>query len=240
MNQNKNLITKNAIYLIVRLIFGALISLYTSRLVINLLGFENFGIYNVIGSFVILFSILSTAMSSATQRYLTLEIATGNNIKLNQNFLTALNIHVLIFFVIILFSYPIGKWYILYHLNIPLDKINDSLLVFYFSLATVLINILLVPFNSLLMSYEKFGIYSSLDFLRLIFNLFLIININFFGENLLVLYAFILFISNFTIQLFLLLYVTFKFEDIRFYFYWNRLLFIEFVKYTFWNHDMLQ
>lgn len=112
MSNNKR-IAKNALLLYVRMIFMMVVSLYTSRVVLKVLGVEDFGIYNVVGGVITLFGFLNGAMASSTQRYITFELGKGDAHQLQKVFQTSVNIHLLVALCILFLGETVGLWFFL-------------------------------------------------------------------------------------------------------------------------------
>ena len=132
-------IAKNTILLYIRTFFILVIGLYTSRVVINTLGIEDYGIYNIVGGFVAMFSIISVTLTGTSQRYLTFELGKKDNIKSQEVFSAALNIHIALSLVLLLLLESIGLWFLNVYLNIPSDRLFATNWVYQCSLLTFLI-----------------------------------------------------------------------------------------------------
>ena len=121
--ENTKRIAKNTLMLYVRMLFGMLVSLYTSRVVLQALGVEDYGIYNVVGGVVAMFSIISNSLSSSVSRFLTFELGKGNMEGLKRVFSTSLTIQVVLAVMIVLLSETIGLWFLDTHMNIPINRL---------------------------------------------------------------------------------------------------------------------
>ena len=110
---NNKRIAKNTLMLYIRMLFIMVVSLYTSRVVLQALGVEDFGVFNVVGGIVTMFTFINSAMVSSTQRYLNFELATGNESKLKSVFNTSVQIHAIIAITIIVLGETIGLWFLL-------------------------------------------------------------------------------------------------------------------------------
>lgn len=157
---NTKRIAKNTGLLYIRTLLTMFVSLYTSRVVLNTLGVEDFGIYNVVGGIVVMFSFLNSAMSSATQRYFSFELGQGNMDQLIKLFSITINIHFLIAIVITILAETIGLWFLNTKLNIPADKMYEANWVFQFSIATFFLTVISVPYNAAIISHERMGVYA--------------------------------------------------------------------------------
>ena len=121
-SENTKRKAKNTMMLYVRMLFGLLVSLYTSRVVLNTLGVEDYGIYNVVGGFVAMFSLISSSLSSSVGRFLTFELGRGDMERLKRTFSTSLLIHVVLTIIIFVFMETIGVWFLNNKMTIPVER----------------------------------------------------------------------------------------------------------------------
>lgn len=128
--ENTKRIAKNTLMLYVRMLFGMLVSLYTSRVVLQALGVEDYGIYNVVGGVVAMFSIISNSLSSSVSRFLTFELGKGNMEGLKRVFSTSLSIHVVLALAFILLGETLGLWFLNTHMTIPENRLSAANWVF--------------------------------------------------------------------------------------------------------------
>lgn len=157
--QNNKRIAKNSLLLYFRLFITMGISLYTSRIVLNVLGVEDYGIYNVVGGFVSMFSILSGTLTIASQRFLSFELGKKKP-DVQKLFSTTVSIHVLLTIAIFLLLEIFGLWLFNYKINIPSDRIHSANLVFHCSVITFCINTISVPYNAAIVAYEKMSAFA--------------------------------------------------------------------------------
>ena len=143
---NKRRIAQNTIFLYIRMLLTMAISLYTSRIVLQQLGVVDFGIYNVIGGVVALFTFINSAMASSTQRYLTYALGKEDTSKINLTFNTSLQIHFIIAIIVCIVAEIGGLWLIHHKMLIPSDKMSAANWVFQFSVLTLVINFINVPY----------------------------------------------------------------------------------------------
>ena len=139
--ENTKRIAKNTLMLYVRMLFGMLVSLYTSRVVLQALGVEDYGIYNVVGGVVAMFSLLSGALSAAVSRFLTFELGRNDLVRLRKVFSSALCVHALLALVVLVLSETLGLWFLNCQMNIPADRMIAANWVFQFSLFSFLLGL---------------------------------------------------------------------------------------------------
>ena len=163
---NNKRIAKNTLMLYFRMLLMMLIGLYTSRVILDKLGEVDFGIYNVVGGFVTMFSLISGAMTTATQRFLSFEIGKGENGDVKGIFSTMLMIHIFLAAVIVLAGETVGTWFLNSYMNFPPNRYGAANWVFQFSLLVFVLNVVNVPYNGALIAYEKmsaFAYFSIID-----------------------------------------------------------------------------
>ncbi|HDZ9496578.1 TPA: hypothetical protein RU013_003345, partial [Vibrio cholerae] len=162
MSQEKNhqRIIKNSVILYFRMILTLGVTLYTSRVVLNELGIEDFGIFNVIGGVITMMAFLSGAMSSATQRFFSFELGKSNLDQLANVFKMSLNIHWLIVLIVIIAAETLGLWFINTHLVIPPERILAANWIFQCSLFSFCCTVISVPYNAMIIAYEKMSAFA--------------------------------------------------------------------------------
>lgn len=154
------LIAKNTLALYFRMLFTMFVSLYTSRVVLNILGVDDYGIYNVVGGMVAIFSFLNGSMSAATQRFLSFAMGKGDNEQLIKIFNTTIFVHICIALVIIVLGETIAIWFLNHKMNIPPDRIDAANWVLHFSVISIAVNVIQVPYNAMIIAQEKMNVYA--------------------------------------------------------------------------------
>ena len=176
------------------------VGLFTSRLVLQALGVEDYGIYGLVGGIVTMFSFLNSAMSSATQRYLSFDIGKGDTERLQKTFNATLNIHILIAGVILILAETIGLWFVNYKLNIPAERMQAANWVYQFSIFTFILGVIQVPYNALLIAREHMNIYAYMSILESLLKLIIVLVLVQLGNDKLILYAILSFVVSFIIR----------------------------------------
>lgn len=157
---NNKRIVKNTLFLYIRMFLLMGISLYTSRLVLNTLGFEDYGIYNIVGGVIVLFGFISSALTGATRRFLNFSLGKHDELEAKSTFSTCFSIHVLIAILIFILGETIGLWFLNTSLNIPENRLYAANWVYQFSIVSTCIGIIGIPFDSTIVAYEKMSIYA--------------------------------------------------------------------------------
>lgn len=159
-------IAKNSMYLYIRMFLLMIISLYTTRVVLNTLGVSDYGIYSAIGGLVVTFSFLSNVLSNASQRFFAVEIGKGDKEGLKTAFNSIIVSYILLCFVIVLLLETIGLWFVLNKMTIPPDRLDIAITIFHFSVLTFVVSIMSTPFNALIVAHEDMKIFSYLSIIE--------------------------------------------------------------------------
>ncbi|MCM1070052.1 MAG: oligosaccharide flippase family protein [Bacteroides sp.] len=163
MDTGHKRVVKNTLYLYIRQGIVLVLGLLTTRIVLDKLGVENYGIYSVVGSFVSMFTILNSVLQSATRRYLSLAIGKENDAAIKDTFQTAVVIHIWIAALVVLALETGGLWFLNNKLNIEASRMWAANWVFQFSVLSVAINILNTPYVASVTSHERFDVYAYLS-----------------------------------------------------------------------------
>ena len=136
------------------------VSLYTSRVILNVLGVEDYGIYNVVGGVVAMCGILSGSLSAAISRFITFELGKGDLDKLKRIFCTSVNIQVILIAIVTILMETIGIWFLNNKMVIPEERLSAANWVFQFSVITFALNLLSVPYNAVIIAHEKMSAFA--------------------------------------------------------------------------------
>ncbi|WP_315578951.1 hypothetical protein [Hoylesella oralis] len=190
---NNKRIAKNTLFMYGRMLIMTLISLYTSRIVFNALGVNDFGIYNVVGGIIVFFTFINGGLSRATARYITAEITEGTAISQRNVFNLSVVAHFIIAFIILFLCETIGLYLINVYLNIPSGRMFAANVVYQFSVIAAIFSVMQTPFTAAIVAFERMSIYAYFTVLDAIFKLVTaFILIKFTGDRL-ILYAFLIF-----------------------------------------------
>lgn len=232
---NNKRIAKNTMLLYFRMLLTMGVSLYTSRVVLEVLGIEDFGIYNVVGGIVVMFSFLNSAMSSATQRYFSFELGRGNFEELKKIFNITVNIHFLIAFVIVLLAETVGLWFLNNKLNIPEARMVAANWVYQFSIATFFMTVISVPYNAAIISHERMNVYAYVSIFEVLAKLGIVYLIKVLGGDKLAIYAGLLFVVAAIIRFIYGFYCNRNFKECRYSWIWDQDKYKELLSYAGWN-----
>lgn len=234
-SNNNRRIVKNTLFLYFRILLTLGVTLYTSRVVLNNLGVEDFGIYNVVGGVVTMMAFLSGAMSSASQRFLAFELGKNNLEQLAKVFKMSLNIHWLIVLIVILVAQTLGLWFVNTQLVIPPDRLVAANWVFQCALFSFCCTVLGVPYNAAIIAHEKMSAFAYISIVDVLLKLTVVFLLAAHDGDKLQLYALLLAVVSLLILGCYYAYARWQFSVTRFSWYWNAELFKTLLSYTGWN-----
>lgn len=159
-NSNNKRIAKNTLMLYARMLVLMLVGLYTSRVTLNALGVENFGIYNVVGGIVTMFSILSGSLSAAISRFITFELGRNDLEKLKKVFSSAITTQIILSLIIVLLAETVGLWFLNNKLVIAADRMTAANWVYQFSILTFVLNLISLPYNATIIAHERMSAFA--------------------------------------------------------------------------------
>lgn len=233
--QSNKRIAKNTGMLYFRMFFMMAISLYTSRVVLATLGLVDFGLYNVIGGVVTMFTVINFAMTCASARFITFNLGKGDVDKLNKVFSTSVVIHIIIAIIILLLAETIGLWFLKNKLVIPENRIEAAHWVYQFSVLSCMVMIMSVPYNALITSHEKMGAFAYISILEAALKLLIVYLLVVGGFDKLVLYAILMFAVQLIIRIIYQLYCIRTFREVKFKFIWDKVIQKEMFGYAMWS-----
>lgn len=213
MDDNKRIVLNTGV-IYIKLIFSALIGLYTSRVILQALGADDYGLYSVVGGVVTFLNVIGTTMVSVSNRYIAVELGKGENGNPNRIFNTVLVIHLVLALGLLVIGETLGIFYVNNYLNVTPDKIPDAQFVLHVSLATTALSIVTVPYNGLIVAREKFIFTSVLELCTLLMKLGLVIMLSYSDSNRLRLFALIMALVSIVTQVAYQSYCHIKDKDI--------------------------
>ena len=190
-SQNNKRIAKNTLMLYIRMILIMLVSLYTSRVILKALGVEDFGLYNVVGGVVVLFTFINNAMVTSTQRFLNFEIGRNDIEEAQKVFSASLNIHFLIAGIFLLLAETVGLWFLNQYIQIPDGRETAANWVYQFSVIVSILNIIRSPYNAAIIAHEHMSFYAYVSIIEVILKLAIVYMVYLFADRLIA-YAFLM------------------------------------------------
>lgn len=215
-SENNKRIAKNTLVLYFRMLFSMGVSLYTSRVVLNTLGVEDFGIYNVVGGIIAMLSFLNASMASSTQRFLTFEIGKGDQGKINKVFSISVLIHISLSFIVLFLGETIGLWFFKTKMTIPPDRINAAMWVYQFSIFSTMVIISSIPYNALIIAHEKMSVFAYISIVEVSLKLLIVFLLMIINFDKLVIYGVLIFLVTLIVRICYSVYCRRRFKDIKY------------------------
>lgn len=231
---NNSRIAKNTGMLYVRMLLIMFVTLYTSRVVLKVLGEEDFGIYNVVGGVVTMFTFLNSALNTATQRYLNFEMGKGNTEGMKNIFSMSFWSFGLLAIVAVILAETIGLWFVNTQLTIPEGRMAVARWVYHFSVLSFVINLVTVPYNAAIIAHEKMSIYAYVSICEVVLKLLLVFLLTTIGIDKLWLYSFMMLLVTCAISVTYWIICRRYFEECKLKWLWNRELFKGLFSFSGW------
>lgn len=210
--ENKR-IASNTIILYLRLILTIVVNLYSVRIIWEVLGVDNYGIYNVVGGIVMMFAFLNTAMIASSQRYISFELGTGNIERLRNVFCISMSIHFLLAIAILILGETVGLWFLNYRLNIPLERMNAANWVYQLSILTFIITVISVPYSASVVAHEHMKTFGYFGIIDVLLKLGLVYLLPIIPFDKLIVYAFLILLETLIIRILYKFYCNKNFEE---------------------------
>ena len=175
-------IAKNTLILYIQMFITMAVSLYTSRVILDALGVQDFGIYNLVGGFVAMFGVVRAGLVSATQRFMAYDLGVGDQHELKRTFSTCVFIYAFLALVAVVLAESIGPWFINNKLQIPRERLDAAYWVFQLSVVSLVVSLLSFPYNALIIAHEKMKAFAFISvyeaFMRLFISLYIYVAIS--------------------------------------------------------------
>lgn len=231
---NNSRIAKNTLYLYIRSILIMGVSIYTSRVVLQALGVSDYGIYNVVGGFVGMFSLLSSAMTSASQRFISYEMGKKKP-QMNRLFCGTISIHIILAVVVFLILESFGLWFLNSQMNIDSDRLLATNWVFQCSVFSFCINIISIPYNATIIAHEKMNVFAIISVYEVLAKLGIVYLLWLTHLDKLIIYAILVFVVSLSLRMIYGIYCSRHFSECKFKFTIDKELFKSMLSFTGWN-----
>lgn len=228
-------IAKNTFYLYLRMLLVMVVSLFTVRVVLNALGSEDYGINNVVGGVVTMFSFLTSTLTSASLRFFSYNIGKKDNEIISQYFIMSFWCYTIIALLIILIAETIGLWFVINKLIIPTERIEAAIYVYHFSIFSFVINVLSIPYNSIIIAHERMNMYAMVGVIECLLKLSVAFLIFISPFDKLKSYAVLMFLMTIIIQVYFFIYGIKNFPECRIKKFWSTSIFREIASYSGWT-----
>lgn len=227
-------IVKNTLFMYLRMLLTMVVSLYTSRVVLRTLGVDDYGIYNIVGGVVVLFTFINSAMASGTQRHLSYELGKKDEGNITEVFSACLKIHFLLAAVIFILAETIGLWFLNTQMNFPASRMEAVNWVYQFSILGCVASIVRVPYNAAIVAYERMSFYAYMGIIEAVLKLVVVYLLLLFAMDKLILYSILMFAVILLITLWFILFCHKNFERIRIVKVPDRQLYRKLVSFSGW------
>lgn len=235
LSSNKKRIIRNTLLLYVRMFLLMLITLYTSRVVLSILGVEDFGIYNVVGGVVAMFSVISGSLSAAISRFITYELGKGDKDKLMRIFSSSVTIQLGLGLIILILAESIGVWFLNTKMTIPTGRIYAANWVFQLSILTFIINLISVPYNAAIIAHEKMSAFAYISILEVVAKLIIVYMLLWSPFDKLIFYAILMTSVALIIRFVYGYYCKRHFEECTYHFIFDKELLKKMFGFAGWN-----
>ena len=235
MGNNLKRIAKNSLAMYVRMFVILIISLYSSRIVLQTLGVEDYGTYCLVGSIVALFSSLRSIFASSTQRFLNFEMGRNNHAKLKSVFSTSMIVNLMIAVVFVVLVEIVGGWFLNHKINIDPERIYAAKIVFQCSVLTAVISLLTTPYDAVIIAHERMNIYAIFSIVESCLKLFVVILLPYLPFDKLISYAVMLVLVACLIRLLNTIYCRLNFQECKFSFNLDTNYLKEMTSFAGWN-----
>ena len=226
-------ILKNTIFLYLRMFIVLGVSLYTSRVVLDKLGVEDYGIYNIVGSVVVAFAFVNNSLNNANQRFYSYTLGKGENC--SRVFSMSINIQLIMLAVLLILLETVGLYFFNNVIKIPEARKSAAAIVYQFSVLTFCLNFLRSPYNSLIIAYEKMSIYAVFSIVDVILKLVICYLLIFTNTDKLILYAFLMMMVTLIGNLMYMGYCKYKIKEVKYRLMWDNSLWKEMFAFSSWN-----
>ena len=231
-SQKSERVVKNTGFMFLRMILIVGIGLVTSREVLRILGVKDFGTYNLVGTIVVMFSFLQSALNNATSRFITFDLGTGNVGNLSHTFSMSLNSEALLGLIILFLSELVGPWFIGHKMNIDPARVGAAQAVFQFSLLSFIVSLLRTPFNSLIIAHERMNYFAYTSIVEASCKLAIVYLLLIINHDKLITYAFLQLLVTILITLWMIGYCRWNFKESRYKLYWDTKLLKKLTNYS--------
>ncbi len=234
-SDNNKRIAKNTLLLYFRMLFMMGISLFTSRVVLNTLGVEDYGIYNVVGGIVTMFTVLSGSLSASISRFITFELGKGNVQRLKTVFSSGVNIQLGMSILVVVLAEAVGIWFLNTKMNIPPARLDAANWVFQCAILTFVLNLLSVPYNAAIIAHEKMSAFAYISVVEVSLKLIIVYMLVISPFDRLKTYAVLLLCVGAIIRFIYGFYCKRHFEECTYHFIFDKPVLKEMTSFAGWN-----
>ena len=232
---NQTVIAKNTLFLYIRMILVTLIALFTSRVVLRVLGVDDFGVYQAVCGVVSLLAFMNTALSGGSSRFITVSLGLNDFEKLKKTFSSILVIHFILGLIVVVVAETFGLWFVFNKLSIPLNRLDSSIVAYHFSVIMIFFSIVQVPYCASILAHEKMNVFAYAGVVEVVLKLLMVYMLQIGSVDRLKLYAMLLCFVQIGMILFYKGYCARKFPETKCRFVFDRNVVKSVLGYTGWN-----
>ena len=235
MSSSNKTIVKNTVFLYFRMMLTMIISLYTSRVILQVLGIDDYGIYQAVGGIVGFLSFVNNALSTGSSRFITFGLGIGDQQKLKNIFSTTLTSHIILAIVIIILAETIGLWFLHNKLVIAPERLAAAEFAFHLSIVTAFFSLTQVPYSACIIAHEKMGVFAYVSIIESTLRLLIVYLLTIGEFDKLKLYAILLCLIQVGLILFYRFYCIRHFDETKFRLFFDKTLFKEIAGFSGWS-----
>ena len=228
-------IARNTLMLYLRTLLSVVVGLYVSRVVLQTLGVEDYGIYGLVGGIVTMFGFLNTSMEGTTSRFITYDLGLNNAENLKHTFNSAFQSHLFIAFIVVLFAETIGLWFVNNQLDIPQERYFAANLIYQLSILSAVISITQAPYSAVILAHEQMDVYAWFEILNAFLKLFIVWLLQLASYDKLIFYGILSFTVTVLIRSIYRIYCYRHYPESHLCLIWNPELLRKMVSFTGWN-----
>ncbi len=230
-------LARNTIYLYIQMLVQLIVSLFTTRVVIDTLGQTDYGVFGVVGGVMGVFAVLNS-IEAATMRFITFEQGRGSGKeRLHMVFSTARSVHLTISAVVLILAETVGMYYVLNYLNVPHERLAAAVVVYQFAVVTSLIGIMCAPYDALIVAHERMGVFASIGIYNVLANLVIVFLVKYVSTDKLILYAALVMLIQVSLRIIYGMYCRINFAETRGRWVFDRKLFVSMLRFGAWTFN---
>lgn len=235
VSENNKRIAKNTLFLYIRMLLIMGVSLYTVRVILDILGVIDYGIYNVVGGVVTLFSFINSTLATSSQRYFSIELARDDIKALHRIFCLNVTVFAIIILGIIFIAETVGLWFLNTQMTIPENRLFAANIVYQISILTFGLQMFSIPYNALIVAHEQMSAFAYIGIVEVVLKLLVVFVLTIFGMDKLILYGILMLVVALLITSVYRMYCRTHFIESKFHFYWNRKEVVELMSFSGWH-----
>lgn len=235
LSKNTRRIAKNTAMLYIRMLLIMAVTLYTSRVILHVLGVEDYGIYNVVGGVVAMLGFLNASLGGASSRFITFALGKEKPEEVKEVFSTVLCIHFILAGIVVLLGETVGLWFVYHKLVIPTERMTAVLWVYHCAILTTVVSIISVPYNALIIAHERMSAFAYISVVEVGLKLLIVWLLVYLPGDKLIIYAVLYLLVQVVVRIIYSYYCSRRFVECRTILIWNRRLVSEIAVYAGWT-----